>query len=95
MFLFSAEDYELPLEQKFKLRKIKDEIESCTDMDALKQETIKAAELLMNYQHLDALKQETIKAAELLMNYQHLLSKAVQELITANGVGMLPPCENS
>jgi len=75
MFLFSAEDYELPLEQKFKLRKIKDEIESCTDMDALKQ--------------------ETIKAAELLMNYQHLLSKAVQELITVNGVGMLPPCENS
>lgn len=52
MFLFSAEDYELPLEQKFKLRKIKDEIESCTDMDVLKQETIKASELLMNYQHL-------------------------------------------
>ena len=75
MFLFSAEDYELPLEQKFKLRKIKDEIESCTDMDVLKQ--------------------ETIKASELLMNYQHLLSKAVKELITIQGVGVLPPCENS
>lgn len=75
MFLFSAEDYELPLEQKFKLRKIKDEIESCTDIDVLKQ--------------------ETIKASELLMNYQHLLSKAVKELITIQGVGVLPPCENS
>ena len=52
MFLFNAEDYELPLEQKFKLKRIKDEIEACTDMDALKQETMKASELLMKYQHL-------------------------------------------
>jgi hypothetical protein len=52
MFLFNAEDYELSLEQQFQLRKIKDEIENCTDIDALKEQTIKSAELLLNYQHL-------------------------------------------
>jgi hypothetical protein len=52
MFLFNQEDFELPLEQHFHLVKIKDEVNACQDMDELKKQTIKAAELVMNYQHL-------------------------------------------
>lgn len=52
MFLFNQEDFELPLEQQFHLVKIKDEVNACQDMDELKKQTIKAAELVMNYQHL-------------------------------------------
>ena len=52
MFLFNAEDFELPLESQFQLVKIKDEVNSCQDIDELKKQTIKVAELVMNYQHL-------------------------------------------
>jgi hypothetical protein len=52
MFLFNPEDFELPLEQQFKFRKIKDEVNACQDVEELKKQTIKAAELVMNYQHL-------------------------------------------
>tara|TARA_A100000171_G_C2052924_1_gene106086 strand:+ start:158 stop:400 length:243 start_codon:yes stop_codon:yes gene_type:complete len=52
MFLFNPEDFVLPLEQQFKFRKIKDEVNACQDVEELKKQTIKAAELVMNYQHL-------------------------------------------
>lgn len=52
MFLFNPEDFALPLEQQFKFRKIKDEVNACQDVEELKKQTIKAAELVMNYQHL-------------------------------------------
>ena len=52
MFLFDPEDFKLPLEQQFKFRKIKDEVNACQDVEELKKQTIKAAELVMNYQHL-------------------------------------------
>ena len=40
----------MSLEQKLKLRVIKDEVKECTSMDDLKEQMIKAADLIMHYQ---------------------------------------------
>lgn len=50
--MFKAEDFELPLEMKLKLRVFTDEIENCTDIDQLKGNLKQTCSLLMNYQHI-------------------------------------------
>lgn len=50
--MFKAEDFELPLEMKLKLRVFTDEIENSTDIDELKRTLKQTCSLLMNYQHI-------------------------------------------
>tara|TARA_B100001287_G_C22463917_1_gene426376 strand:+ start:244 stop:471 length:228 start_codon:yes stop_codon:yes gene_type:complete len=50
--MFKPEDFELPLEAAFKLRKINDEIENCKNLDELKQNLKGAVQLMMRYQHI-------------------------------------------
>ncbi len=50
--MFTAEDFEIPLEKQLKMRLVYDDIDKCTDVKAL-QENLKAcADQLMKYQHL-------------------------------------------
>jgi hypothetical protein len=50
--MFTAEDFEVPLEKQLKMRLVYDDIDKCTDVKAL-QENLKAcADQLMKYQHL-------------------------------------------
>jgi len=50
--MFSAEDFELPLEKQLRLQVIKKEISECTNVDALRNNLETCAESLMRYQHL-------------------------------------------
>jgi len=50
--MFAKEDFELPLEKQLRLRIIKEEIDSCTDVDALRDNLKQCAETLQTYQHL-------------------------------------------
>ena len=50
--MFTAEDFELPLEKKLKLRIILDEIEHCEDRDVLKESLKSCAQQLIQYQHM-------------------------------------------
>ena len=50
--MFSAEDFELPLEKQLRLQVIKKEISECTNVDALRKNLETCAESLMRYQHL-------------------------------------------
>lgn len=59
--MLPKEMFELTLEQKLKLRVIKDEVKECTSMDDLKEQMIKAADLIMHYQSiLNVLLKKTI-----------------------------------
>ena len=50
--MFTAEDFEVPLEKQLKMRLVYDDIDKCTDVKAL-QENLKAcADQLMKYQQL-------------------------------------------
>lgn len=62
--MFNESDFQLPLEKQLRLQVIKSEIEECTDINALKEQLLPCAEMLMKYQHLLA------KSVEVnLMNY--------------------------
>tara|TARA_B100000214_G_C23798268_1_gene549113 strand:+ start:255 stop:482 length:228 start_codon:yes stop_codon:yes gene_type:complete len=50
--MLKPEDFELPLEASFKLRKVNDEIDSCKNLDDLKQNLKGAVQLMMRYQHI-------------------------------------------
>lgn len=50
--MFKPGDFNLPLEAQLKLRVVNDEVDSCTDIDALKENLKGATKLLMNYQHI-------------------------------------------
>ena len=50
--MFAKEDFELPLEKQLRMRIIKEEIDGCTDIDALRDNLKQCAESLQTYQHL-------------------------------------------
>ena len=50
--MFTAEDFDLSLEEQLKLRVITDEIEKCSDVDQLQKELKAATALMMRYQHI-------------------------------------------
>lgn len=50
--MFNAEDFELPLQKKLRLRMIKDEVTECNDIDLLKQNLIDCCDSLLRHQHL-------------------------------------------
>ena len=50
--MFSAEDFQLPLEKQLRIRVIDKEIDECTDIDALRENLKQCAASLMKYQHL-------------------------------------------
>ena len=50
--MFDAEDFELPLEKKLKLRIILDEISHCEDKEVLRESLKSCAQQLIQYQHM-------------------------------------------
>ena len=50
--MFSAEDFQLPLEKQLRIRVIDKEIDECTDVEALRENLKQCATSLMKYQHL-------------------------------------------
>ena len=50
--MFKPEDFELPLEQKLKLRVVNDDIDKCTDIEAPRENLKASTKLLMNYQRI-------------------------------------------
>ena len=50
--MFKPEDFELPLETKLKLRVVNDDIDKCTDIEALRENLKSSTLLLMNYQRI-------------------------------------------
>ena len=74
--MFKSEDFELTMEKLLKLRVIKDEIDNCTDIDALKENLKSCAETLMRYQHLLNKTLEEVMARDI----ERLASEAVKIL---------------
>lgn len=52
--MLSSEDFEIPLEKQLRMRVIRQEIDECQDIDALKENLKTCAESLMRFQHLCA-----------------------------------------
>ena len=50
--MFEQKDFEITLECKLRQRVIFDEIDQCTDIDALKENLKNVTSLFMRYQHL-------------------------------------------
>jgi len=50
--MFKPEDFEITLECKLRQRVMFDEIDQCTDVDALKENLKEVTSLFMRYQHL-------------------------------------------
>ena len=50
--MFDPEDFKLPLEKQLRMRIIKEEIDGCSDIDALRDNLKQCAETLTTYQHL-------------------------------------------
>ena len=50
--MFTAEDFNLSLEEQLKLRVIGDEIENCSDVKELKKQLKAATEAMIKYQHI-------------------------------------------
>ena len=50
--MFAKEDFELPLEKQLRMRIIKEEIDNCTDVEALRDNLKQCVESLQTYQHL-------------------------------------------
>ena len=50
--MFSTKDFEIPLEKQLKMRLVYDDIDSCTDRDALRDNLKACVEQLVKYQHL-------------------------------------------
>ena len=69
--MLKKEDFELTLEEQLRLRVIKDEITTCSDLNKLKEHFLDTVELMMKYQHiLNRLLQE-----QLHLNMEGLVSK--------------------
>ena len=52
--MLNPEDFELPLEKQLRMRVISQEIDECSDVDALRDNLKTCAESLMRFQHLCA-----------------------------------------
>ena len=52
--MLNEEDFTLPLEKELRMRVIRQEIEECNDIDALRENLKTCAESLMRFQHLCA-----------------------------------------
>lgn len=50
--MFKPEDFELSLETLLKLRVVNDDIDKCSDIEALKKQLKDSVKLLMNYQQI-------------------------------------------
>ena len=50
--MFAKNDFELPLEKQLRIRIIKEEIDGCSDIQALRDNLKQCAESLQTYQHL-------------------------------------------
>ena len=50
--MFKPEDFQLTLEAQLKLRVVNDDIDKCTDVEALRKNLKDATKLLMNYQQI-------------------------------------------
>ena len=50
--MFAKDDFELPLEKQLRIRIIKEEIDGCSDIQALRDNLKQCAESLQTYQHL-------------------------------------------
>ena len=69
--MLKKEDFELTLEEQLRLRVIKDEITTCSDIDKLKEHFLDTVELMMKYQHiLNRLLKE-----QLYLNMESLVNK--------------------
>ena len=50
--MFKPEDFELTLETLLKLRVVNDDIDKCTDVEALREQLKNSVKLLMSYQQI-------------------------------------------
>ena len=50
--MFKPEDFELSLETLLKLRVVNDDIDKCTDVEALREQLKNSVKLLMSYQQI-------------------------------------------
>ena len=78
--MFEPTDFKLSLEKELKLRVIEDEVENCTDIEALKEQLILCAKSLMTYQHMvgEMVKREITRDLEMIAPE---ISKIVGEMI--------------
>ena len=76
--MFKPEDFQIPLEKQLKLRLVIDEVDQCSDVDALRVNLKTCAESLLRYQHLlgKVLEQQLISD---LKNWNEEVSKMVKE----------------
>jgi hypothetical protein len=52
--MLNEEDFTLPLEKELRMRVIRQEVDACNDVEALKENLKTCAESLMRFQHLCA-----------------------------------------
>ena len=50
--MFEPDDFKVPLEKELKLRVILDEIEACTNVEALQENLKQCTKTLLSYQHI-------------------------------------------
>ena len=76
--MFKPSDFEIPLEKQLKLRLVIDEVDECSDVEALRTNLKACAESLLKYQHLlgKVLEQQLINELE---NWNEEVSKIVKE----------------
>ena len=76
--MFRAEDFQIPLEKQLKLRLVIDEVDQCSDVEALRVNLKACAESLLRYQHLlgKVLEQHLIADLE---NWNEEVTKIVKE----------------
>ena len=76
--MFKQSDFEIPLEKQLKLRLVIDEVDECSDVEALRTNLKACAESLLRYQHLlgKVLEQQLINELE---NWNEEVSKIVKE----------------
>jgi len=76
--MFKQSDFEIPLEKQLKLRLVIDEVDECSDVEALRTNLKACAESLLRYQHLlgKVLEQQLINDLE---NWNEEVSKIVKE----------------
>ena len=76
--MFKPSDFEIPLEKQLKLRLVIDEVDECSDVEALRTNLKACAESLLRYQHLlgKVLEQQLINELE---NWNEEVSKIVKE----------------
>ena len=81
--MFNPEDFEIPLEAKLKQRVIFDEINECSDVEALRENLKNITALFMRYQHL----LNTVIAKQIELNLQNhfaLLEASYDEQIQSD-----------